>query len=326
MASVSKDEVDMFLSNNRVLAEDLFLKHASLTWINKWLLQHGYSAVCRDVINSSSDARKSCCSQQLSVDINAAADAASSRAKSPDLRRINSHRPQGGRDSSSPTQRRTLQWTHSSNDFRPSLRNFRQQQSTILERNSSVGSNYQAMSKLHLRSDFAKAKAKSIFRTHEPSIDSERAHKLAERRHSLKSMRQCTSLPSTSGTMLSLLIQSNVNLPRYESKDEFYKRELRQTSEKDFFLEIVKDISHDLEIASLTKTIELNITILMEAEQTRLYAVKTRKGKRIVQQNWSSTARNTASRTWCMRVFVCLSVCAHDTPLAVIVLLFHLRV
>ena len=138
-------------------------------------------------------------------------------------------------------------------------------------------------SKKFLRNDFAKARSKSMFRTHEPSFDSERANRIAaERRSSLKGMRQFHSLPPTSATLLSMLIQSKVRLPRYESKDEGWKKELKNTNQRDFLLEIVKDISHDLELKSLAGRIVQNIMILLEAEKCSLFFVEGAKGKQVL--------------------------------------------
>ena len=120
---------------------------------------------------------------------------------------------------------------------------------------------------------------KSIFRTHEPSFSIEHQASLAERRSSLKGMRQFLSLPPTSGTMLSMLIQSKVRLPRYASKDEELKRELRMDNEKDFFLEIVRDISHELDLRCLTSRILVNICILLDADRSSLFFVEGTKGK-----------------------------------------------
>ena len=133
-------------------------------------------------------------------------------------------------------------------------------------------------SKKYLRHDFAKSRMRSIFRTHEPSVSADSAS-LAERRSSLKGMRQFLSLPPTSGNMLSVLIQSKVRLPRVASKDDELKRELRHINERDFFLEIVKDISHDLDLRSLTSQIVNNICILLDAQRSSLFFVEGAKGK-----------------------------------------------
>lgn len=159
-------------------------------------------------------------------------------------------------------------------DFRTAEVTFFSDKDSVRPRRSS--------SKKFLRNDFAKSRTKSMFRTHEPSIDTERGNKLAERRSSLKGMRQFYSLPPTSGTMLSMLIQSKVRLPRYESKDEVIKRQLRETSERDFFLEIVKDISHDLDLKSLTSRILVNISILLHAERCSVFFVEGQKGNQML--------------------------------------------
>ena len=132
-------------------------------------------------------------------------------------------------------------------------------------------------SKKHLRHDFARGRLRGIFRTCEtPNSES----KLEQRRNSLKGMRQFLSLPPTSGGMLSMLIQSKVRLPRYTSIDEDLKRQLRMANERDFTLEIVKDISHDLDLKSLTGRILVNICILIDADRGSLFFVEGSKKKR----------------------------------------------
>ena len=142
------------------------------------------------------------------------------------------------------------------------------------------GRHQRSNSKKHLRHDFAKGKARTMFRTHEASFTQSRDQTtLADRRSSLKGMRQFLSLPPASGNILSMLIQSKVRLPRYHSKDEELKRELHIANERDFFLEIVKDISHDLDLKSLTSRILVNISILVDAEWSSLFFVEGPKGK-----------------------------------------------
>ena len=132
-------------------------------------------------------------------------------------------------------------------------------------------------SKKYLRQDFARARLHGIFRTTESAGNT--GSKLEQRRNSLKGMRQFLSLPPTSGSILSMLIQSKVRLPRYASIDEELKRELRLVNERDFILEIVKDISHDLDLKSLTGRILVNICILLEADRSSLFFVEGSKGR-----------------------------------------------
>ena len=81
------------------------------------------------------------------------------------------------------------------------------------------------------------------------------------------------SLPPTSVNMLSLLIQSKVRLPRYPSKDIDHKRELRHSNEREFFLEIVKDISNDLDLKSLSQKMVMNMSCCADAEKASLFLV-----------------------------------------------------
>jgi dual 3',5'-cyclic-AMP and -GMP phosphodiesterase 11 len=132
-------------------------------------------------------------------------------------------------------------------------------------------------SKKHLRHDFARSKMRSMFRTCEPSV-SPSSNTLEARRSSLKGMRQFKSLPATNLNMLSMLIESKVRLPRYASKDEDYKRELRHINEREFFLEIVKDISNDLDLNGLAAKIRTNVEILCDCDHSTLYLIEGPKG------------------------------------------------
>ena len=133
-------------------------------------------------------------------------------------------------------------------------------------------------SKKHLRHDFARARLKSVFRTCESPTPSESS--LERRRSSLKGMRQFLSLPSSNVSMLSMLLMSKVRLPRYASIDVEMKRQMRMCNERDFFLEIVKDISHDLDLRSLTGRILVNICLLLNADRSSLFFVEGSKGHR----------------------------------------------
>ncbi|XP_064594996.1 dual 3',5'-cyclic-AMP and -GMP phosphodiesterase 11A-like isoform X2 [Liolophura sinensis] len=139
---------------------------------------------------------------------------------------------------------------------------------------------HRSNSKKHLRQDFAKSKMRNMFRTYELPASSDTSTEA--RRSSLKEMRQYKSLPPTSINMLSMLIQSRVRLPRYPSKDADMKRELRHINERDFFLEIVKDISNDLDIKSLSTKIVANVGLLVDADNGSLFFVENKAGKQIL--------------------------------------------
>ncbi len=133
-------------------------------------------------------------------------------------------------------------------------------------------------SKKYLRHDFARSRSKKNFRTCEVGAG-EKETTLAQRRSSLRGMRQFHSLPPTSVNLLSMLISSKTRLPQYTSIDEDLKRQLRTINEKDFFLEIVKDISHDLDLKSLTSRILVNIGILLDADRSSLFFVEGPRGR-----------------------------------------------
>ncbi|XP_074652338.1 dual 3',5'-cyclic-AMP and -GMP phosphodiesterase 11A-like isoform X1 [Tubulanus polymorphus] len=144
-------------------------------------------------------------------------------------------------------------------------------------------------SKKHLRHDYARSKMRSMFRTCEPAVTSSTA--LDVRRSSLKGMRQFKSLPATSVNMLSYLIESKIRLPRYASKDEDLKRELRYTNEREFFLEIVKDISNDLDLTSLTSKIVVNTLILCDAECGSVYIIEGPKNNQYLVSKGGSNGK-----------------------------------
>ncbi|XP_050695412.1 dual 3',5'-cyclic-AMP and -GMP phosphodiesterase 11A-like isoform X2 [Eriocheir sinensis] len=135
-------------------------------------------------------------------------------------------------------------------------------------------------SKRYLRHNFAKSKSKSVFRTYEPSAASAAAE---ARRSSFRAMRKYSSLPPSSNYMLCLLIESKVRLPRFESTTLDHKKELRSNDEKDFFLNIVKDIANDLDLKSLTHKIIVNLRVLMCADGASLFIVQnTSAGKKVL--------------------------------------------
>ncbi|XP_060569725.1 dual 3',5'-cyclic-AMP and -GMP phosphodiesterase 11A-like isoform X2 [Ruditapes philippinarum] len=150
-------------------------------------------------------------------------------------------------------------------------------------------------SKKYLRHDFAKSKYRNMFRTYEPSAMSEQS--ADDRRINLKEMRMFRSLPPNSSNILSLLIQSKVRLPRYPSKDIDRKREERHTNEMEFFMDIVKDISNDLNLKSLSEKMVANISVLSDADHASVFFVE---GKRSNKQSLVSKIFDVHSGTQIM--------------------------
>lgn len=126
-------------------------------------------------------------------------------------------------------------------------------------------------SKKYLRHDFAKSKYRNMFRTYEPTASDKNTD---DRRNSLKEMRMFRSLPPNSIHILSLLIQSKIRLPRYPSKDIDKKREERHSNEMNFFMDIVKDISNDLDLKSLSEKIVTNVSVLTDADHASVFVVE----------------------------------------------------
>ncbi|XP_067131816.1 dual 3',5'-cyclic-AMP and -GMP phosphodiesterase 11A-like [Centruroides vittatus] len=126
-------------------------------------------------------------------------------------------------------------------------------------------------SKKALRQDFARSKARTVFKRNEPLSQSADTH---TRRNSLKDMRKFLSLPSRSIHILNLLIESKIRLPRLPSRCMESKRELRDTNERQFFLEIVEEIAHDLDVKSLSQKIIVNLCVLLDSDRASLFLVE----------------------------------------------------
>ncbi|XP_033114783.1 dual 3',5'-cyclic-AMP and -GMP phosphodiesterase 11A-like [Anneissia japonica] len=148
-------------------------------------------------------------------------------------------------------------------------------------------------SRQYLRQDFAKARSKTVFHTWAPSTsdtedgytdDSDRPvsprELSVEGRNSRKHFRRASTVPPPSpGMTLSALLEPQVQLPHKTYITHETKMFLRSTNERDFFLAIVKDISHDLDLTSLCDKIEKNVNILVDAERTAVLLLEGPKGK-----------------------------------------------
>ncbi|XP_014253887.1 dual 3',5'-cyclic-AMP and -GMP phosphodiesterase 11A-like [Cimex lectularius] len=137
-------------------------------------------------------------------------------------------------------------------------------------------------SKRCLRHEFARAKSRSVFRTHE--VMGPPREMQATRRSSLKDMRKYCSLPPNSIHMLSLLIESKVRLPDAgPTHSRSAKKELlRQQGERQFFLSSVRDIATDLDLKSLSRKTVDNLAVLLDSDGASLFLVEGPKGKRVL--------------------------------------------
>ncbi|XP_015367889.1 PREDICTED: dual 3',5'-cyclic-AMP and -GMP phosphodiesterase 11A-like [Diuraphis noxia] len=137
----------------------------------------------------------------------------------------------------------------------------------------SVSQMYRSNSKRCRRHDFARAKTRSVLRQQEIGKD---VPICSSRRSSLKDMRKFTSLPPSPISMLSLLIDSKVRLPRWpvSAHNVDAKRDLRHAQgERDFFLTVVRDIATDLDLKSLSQKIVDDLAVLLDCDAGSLFLV-----------------------------------------------------
>ncbi|XP_059510033.1 dual 3',5'-cyclic-AMP and -GMP phosphodiesterase 11A isoform X2 [Stegostoma tigrinum] len=87
-------------------------------------------------------------------------------------------------------------------------------------------------------------------------------------------LRKASSLPPTTAHILSALLESRVNIPQYASAAIDYKYKLKDSNEREFFLELVKDISNDLDLTSLSYKILINVCIMVGADRCSLFLVE----------------------------------------------------
>lgn len=128
-------------------------------------------------------------------------------------------------------------------------------------------------SHMELRRNFARSKATTAHRTYDEHVSlSEFESQSSMRRRAL--LRKASSLPPTTAHILSALLESRVNVPQYASSAIDYKYRLKETNEREFFLELVKDISNDLDLTNLSYKILINVCILVDADRCSLFLVE----------------------------------------------------
>ncbi|XP_054638710.1 dual 3',5'-cyclic-AMP and -GMP phosphodiesterase 11A isoform X1 [Dunckerocampus dactyliophorus] len=128
-------------------------------------------------------------------------------------------------------------------------------------------------SHLELRRNFARSKATTAHRTYDEHASfSQQDPQSSMRRRAL--LRKASSLPPTTAHILSALLESRVSVPQYASTATDHKCRLRETNEREFFLELVKDISNDLDLTNLSYKILINVCILVDADRCSLFLVE----------------------------------------------------
>lgn len=128
-------------------------------------------------------------------------------------------------------------------------------------------------SQKELRKSFARSKAIHVNLTYDEHVHARAQEPLSSvRRRAL--LRKASSLPPTTAHILSALLESRVSLPQYPPPALDYKRYLKEHNERQFFLELVKDISNDLDLTSLSYKILIFVCLMVDADRGSLFLVE----------------------------------------------------
>uniref|UniRef100_A0A672I1U4 Phosphodiesterase n=1 Tax=Salarias fasciatus TaxID=181472 RepID=A0A672I1U4_SALFA len=150
-------------------------------------------------------------------------------------------------------------------------------------------------SHMELRRNFARSKATTTHRTYDEHVSlSEHESQSSMRRRAL--LRKASSLPPTTAHILSALLESRVSVPQYASSAIDYKYRLKETNEREFFLELVKDISNDLDLTNLSYKILINVCILVDADRCSLFLVEGPAHKRTLVSKFFDVHSGTTVR------------------------------
>ncbi|XP_049902507.1 dual 3',5'-cyclic-AMP and -GMP phosphodiesterase 11A [Epinephelus moara] len=150
-------------------------------------------------------------------------------------------------------------------------------------------------SHMELRRNFARSKATTTHRTYDEHVSLiEHESQSSMRRRAL--LRKASSLPPTTAHILSALLESRVNVPQYASSAIDYKYRLKETNEREFFLELVKDISNDLDLTNLSYKILINVCILVDADRCSLFLVEGPAHKRTLVSKFFDVHSGTTVR------------------------------
>ncbi|XP_077473411.1 dual 3',5'-cyclic-AMP and -GMP phosphodiesterase 11A isoform X2 [Stigmatopora argus] len=148
-------------------------------------------------------------------------------------------------------------------------------------------------SQKELRKTFARSKAVNVNRTYDEQVTSRTAEPLSSmRRRAL--LRKASSLPPTTAHILSALLESRVNIPQYPSTAVDFKYYLKENNEREFFLELVKDISNDLDLTSLSYKILVFVCIMVDADRCSLFLVEGTGNKKTLVSKFFDVHAGTA--------------------------------
>lgn len=95
-----------------------------------------------------------------------------------------------------------------------------------------------------------------------------------------RQLRKTKSLPNCGQQhVLGALIESKIRLPSSVGLNAETKLDLKNSNERQFFFEIVRDIANDLDVTTLSYKILVNVGILTNADRCSLFLVEGPKGK-----------------------------------------------
>uniref|UniRef100_A0AAY4EY46 Phosphodiesterase n=1 Tax=Denticeps clupeoides TaxID=299321 RepID=A0AAY4EY46_9TELE len=148
-------------------------------------------------------------------------------------------------------------------------------------------------SQKELRKTFARSKAANANRTYDEHVNSRAQEPLTSmRRRAL--LRKASSLPPTTAHILSALLESRVNIPQYPSTAVDFKYYLKEHNEREFFLELVKDISNDLDLTSLSYKVLVFVCIMVDADRCSLFLVEGTANKKTLVSKFFDVHAGTA--------------------------------
>ncbi|KAL8183536.1 UNVERIFIED_CONTAM: Dual 3',5'-cyclic-AMP and -GMP phosphodiesterase 11A [Gekko kuhli] len=148
---------------------------------------------------------------------------------------------------------------------------------------SAAGGLQRRASQKELRKSFARSKAIHVNLTYDEHVHARAQEPLSSaRRRAL--LRKASSLPPTTAHILSALLESRVSLPQYPPTALDYKRYLKEHNERQFFLELVKDISNDLDLTALSYKILIFVCLMVDADRGSLFLVEGAAKKSLVSK------------------------------------------
>ncbi|XP_016143014.1 dual 3',5'-cyclic-AMP and -GMP phosphodiesterase 11A [Sinocyclocheilus grahami] len=150
-------------------------------------------------------------------------------------------------------------------------------------------------SHMELRRNFARSKAMTAHRTYDEQV-SLTAHESQSSMRRRALLRKASSLPPTTAHILSALLESRVNVPQYASSAIDYKYRLKESNEREFFLELVKDISNELDMTNLSYKILINVCIMVNADRCSLFLVEGPSHKRTLVSKFFDVHSGTTVR------------------------------